>query len=107
MMACPFCNKKIGNKSFKNSYIVCCEHCKYIYSLISPNHLVNTELNKINTSVKIKTIFNIGDKVLCINNNHKMFLKNGFVKSEDEFYVKIDFIDTCMWIDKNTVIKED
>lgn len=107
-MICVFCNKKLGPKSFKNSYVIHCEHCKYIYSLISPDHLIRKEIEKeqqTNQPSNDTKKFKINDEVVCIDNNSKMFMKIGKIINKDMYYVKVDFGNTSMWVDKNVVIK--
>jgi len=104
-MKCPYCEGIIGPKSFKNSYILCCEHCQYIYSLSGPGHLIAKtweDDRPVSTGIDSPD-FEIDDLLICVDSKHKMFLDYGTVLSNDLLHVRIDFKGTKTWMDKNAM----
>lgn len=108
-MICPYCKEKIGHLSFKNSFIMCCEHCRYIYSLKGPGHLIAMEYGdpKIIKSTIESKDFDVGSIVICVDPRHKEFLNYGTVLSNDILHVRTKFFDgITIWMDKNTMCKK-
>lgn len=102
-MICPYCEKAIGTKSFKNSYIICCEHCRYIFSLRGPGHLIALD-NRVPPDIDHPSDLKIGIITLCVDPRHKMFLEYGTVMANNVFHVRINYKGLKIWMDK-TIIK--
>jgi len=103
---CPYCKGNISNKSFKNSYIICCEHCKYIYSLKGAGHLLALEYSdpKIIKSTIESKDFEIDSIVICVDPRHKKFLDYGKVLANDILHVRVKFDNKLIiWMDKNSI----
>lgn len=105
-MNCEFCEKEISTKSFKNSYIICCEHCNYIFSLKGPGHLVaiNHEYEPPDTTIDCPDI-DENTKVILVDSRNKFFLEFGTVCDNDLLHVRVDFNGTKIWVPKNSVNK--
>jgi hypothetical protein len=103
---CEFCEKEITEKSFKNSYTVCCEHCRYIFSLKGPGHLIaiNYEYDPPGTMIESPD-FEKDTKVILVNSMNRFFLEFGTVFDNDLLHVRVDFNGTKIWVPKNTVEK--
>jgi len=104
-MKCPFCNGIIGPQSYENSFIICCEHCNYIYSLKGPGHLIAKTIDdKQEPLIFIGApVFKINSQVICIDQRHQMFLEYGKVIGDDVLHTRVDFSGLKIWIDKNLI----
>lgn len=104
-MNCPYCEKSIGEKSFKNTYIICCEHCKYIYSLRGAGHLMAQYDHVPPGSDLAEPDIDIGTDVILIDARSRLFLEFGVILKNDPLHSRVDFNGTYIWIPKNVLEK--
>jgi ribosome-binding protein aMBF1 (putative translation factor) len=89
---CKFCNTSIRTTNYITSYLICCPNCNKIFST-KPNNKCYIKIYDPSTSIVSHKDhdFNIKDKIICIDPQHRLFLDFGEIINMEKLFVRVLF----------------